>query len=71
MPSENAWDEDHITLKEVHYNDDDTIIGICAPCTFADDLKDLALLKKHMLLAWDKPVMQESDLKGTVRMQAL
>lgn len=65
LPSINGGD-DHITLKEVHYNDDKTMIGFCDPCTYADDAEDLALLKKHMVMAWDNPVIQESELPPDV-----
>ena len=61
MPSV-ADGEDHITLQEVHYHDDDTIIGVCDPCTFCDSVEELPLLKEHIMLAWDNPVLHESEL---------
>ena len=61
MPSV-ADGEDHITLQEVHYNDDYTIIGVCDPCTFCDTVEELPTLKEHIMLAWDNPVLHESEL---------
>ena len=61
MPSV-ADGEDHITLQEVHYNDDSTIIGVCDPCTFCDSVEYLPTLKEHIMLAWDEPVLHESEL---------
>ena len=61
MPSV-ADGEDHITLQEVHYNDDSTIIGVCDPCTFCDSVEELPTLKEHIMLAWDEPVLHESEL---------
>lgn len=62
MPSV-ADGEDHITLQEVHYNDDDdTIIGVFDPCTFCDSAEYLPTLKEHIMLAWDNPVLHESEL---------
>ncbi len=60
LPSINDG-EDHITLQEVHYNDD-TIIGVCDPCTFCDSVEYLPTLKEHIMLAWDNPVLHESEL---------
>jgi len=65
MPSV-ADGEDHITLKEVHYADDSTIIGVCDPCTFCDSVEELPTLKEHIMLAWDQPVLHEDDLPEDV-----
>ena len=65
LPSINDG-EDHITLKEVHYSDDKSLLCVVDPCTFADDVQDLALLKEHMMQAWDAPIMQERDLPKDV-----
>ena len=65
LPSINDG-EDHITLKEVHYSDDKSLLCVVDPCTCADDVQDLALLKEHMMQAWDAPIMQERDLPKDV-----